>query len=646
MITKLAKAKDNWFFKIISAAVAVSFISLFGVTGYISSASQNQTVVKVGKKSITQSEFQYHLQKEISALKNLMPEDAELTDEMRTNLTDGVLKQLINDNVLDQAMIKYGIHFPKAFVQHVIFSQPEFQNPLNGQFHPELFKRYLSAANMNEQEYIAEIERSLARKILVSDLVQNFAIPNVLLQATHKMDNQRKSFKYVIVSPENIKIDRKITDEEIQQYFEDFSETFMLPEQRDALVLFVPNDVILKKYVANDELAEDYFKQHQSELNVPEKRDIKQMIFLDKESAEKALSAVNDGQNFEETAKILKADNADEPSLGIVSQDELAEDLADAAFAMKLHENRLLPVADTWQVISVKQIIPAKEANFEEQKAQILQTLADENLYDALRQAQADIDDAVNGGKTLDDIAAMFSEQPFKVANIREEELVKNVPEYAKNLTSSLDFNELVFSYGLNEVTAAEEFDDGVAVVQITNISDAHMPEIDDVREQIDVLWAIQERNALAKEIADNIVADVEDGSDISVAAKARDLEAFRSEPISRGETFANLSRAEISELFVANKGDVRVYENSENKSTLQNNKVDSGLSGFSYNNYIIVTPFETFTYNDELTDSNQTEVANRLHSSVFADMMQAALDSYAQDFKIKVDYKKAGLAD
>ena len=627
MITKLAKAKDNWFFKIISAAVAVSFISLFGVTGYINSASQNQAVVKVGKKSVTQSEFQYLLQKEINALRNLMPVDADLTDEMRTSLTEDVLKQLINDSVLEQSMVKYDIHFPKSFVQYVIYGQSEFKNPLNGQFHPELFKRYLSAANMTEQEYVAEIERSLARKIMVGDLIQNFNIPQVLLQATHRMDNKRKSFKYVVISPEDVKIDRKITDDEIKQYFEDFNETFMLPEQRDALVLFVPNEVVIQKYVANDALAEDYFKQHQNELNVPEKREIKQMIFLDKETAEKALSAVNDGHDFAETAKNLKADNADEPSLGIVSQDELADELADATFKMNVGENKLLPVADTWQVVSVKQILPAKKAVFEEQKEKILQLLAEENLYDALRQARADIDDAVNAGRTLEDIAEMLGGKTFKVTGIREEAPVNDVPLYAKNLVSSLDFNELVFSYGLDEITSAEEFDDGIAVIQVTNISDAHMPEIDDVRQQIIDLWTVQEKNALAKETADNIVADIEDGSDISVAAKARDLEIFRSEPISRSETFANLSKADVSDLFVANDKSVHIFEQPNNT-------------------YVVATPLTSVAYDDALTEEGKKALEERLQSSLFTDMMQAALDSYARDFKIKVDYKKAGFIE
>ena len=104
MISKLAKAHESWVFKIISAAVAVSFVSLFGVTGYIDSASQNQTVVDVDGKKTTQSEFSYRLQKELNALKNLTSDDFELTDDMRNAITEGVLRQIVDESVLDQTM--------------------------------------------------------------------------------------------------------------------------------------------------------------------------------------------------------------------------------------------------------------------------------------------------------------------------------------------------------------------------------------------------------------------------------------------------------------------------------------------------------------------------------------------------------------
>ena len=627
MITKLAKAKDNWIFKILAAAIAVSFISLFGVTGYISSATQNQTVIKVGKKKVSQSEFSYRFNKEANALRNLAGDDFELTDEMRANLIENVTKQIVNENVLDQAMITYGVHFPKAFVQQVILHQPEFQNPVNGQFHPDLFKRYLSALGMSEAEYVANIERAMARKLLITDLVQTFNVPNVLSEAIHKMDNQRKSFKYTIVSPQDMKIERKISDSEIQQYFEDFGENLMVDEQRDVKVMYIPNEVILKKYAASDEQIEDYFNQHKKELDQPEKREILQMVFMDKETAEKALQEVQSGKEFTKVAEELKAENAKEPTLGVVAADELAEDLSGPSFEMNAGEAKVLPVADTWQVIKVKEVVPAKEAKFDEVKAKIAETLSDENMYEALREARANIDDAINGGKTLEEVAAENGAEVFEVKGVFEEKLVKNMPGAAKDLASTLDFNEMVYSYGLDEISSAEEFDNGIAVMQITKIIDAHMPEIEDVKDEIIALWTVQEKDALAKETADNIVADVEDGSELTAAAKARDLEAFRSAPISRNETFGGLTKSEINELFTAENGTIKVFEHTGNT-------------------FIIASPFETVNYQDELTEDTLKEVQNRAASYMFADMSDAAMNALASDYKIQIDYKRIGFAE
>ncbi len=627
MITQLAKAKDNWFFKILSAAVAVSFISLFGVTGYIGSASQNQTVIKVGHKKTVQSEFAYRLQKETNALKNLAGDDYEISDELRAEITESVIKQFIEDGVIDETMAKYNIHFPKAFVQQVIFSRPEFMNPLTGQFNPDIFKRYLSSAGMSETEYVAMIERAMARKLLITDLVGVFNVPNTLKNAVHKMDNQRKRFKYTVITPNDIKIERKISEDEISQYYSDFAENFTIPETRTAEVLYLPNDLILKKYAASDEQVEDYFKTHKKELDTPEKREVLQMVFLNKETAEKALADLNSGKEFKTVAQDNKAENADEPTLGVVAADELAEDLSNTAFEMKLTETKLVEVADTWQIIKITQILPAKEAVFEEVKKQIVEELSNENMYDATREAKADLDDMINGGKTLKEAADAMGATILIIKNISEDTPVKDVPEYATDLGNNLDFNELVFSYGINEPTSAEEFDNGIAVINVTEIIDSHLPEIADIRNDIINLWTVQEKDALAKETADNIMADIEDGTDIAKAASARDFEAYRSQPVSRNESFANLAPSEITELFTLNDGEAKLFEHAGNT-------------------FIIAVPVETINYKDEMTEETATDVANRITGSIFNDMSQAALDNYAKDIKVKVDYKRLGLAD
>lgn len=627
MISKLAKAHESWVFKLISAAVAVSFVSLFGVTGYINSASQNQTVIKVGHKKITQSEFSYRMQKELAALKKLTNDDLEISDELRNSITENVILQLTNESVLEQLMDKYNIRFPRILVQQAIASQPQFRNPLNGQFHPELFKRYLSAANMTEEEYVTATERALARKILVSDLVENFNSPAALVRAIHKMDNQRKTFKYITISPEEVVIERKISDDEIKQYYEDFAENFMVPETREADVLFIPNEAILNKYAASPEMIEDYFKQHQKEFDEPEKREIAQMVFMDKETADKALAEVKAGKSFAETAKTFKAENADEPTLGLVAQDELAEDLADAAFGMAVNAPEVLQVADTWQVININKINAAKEADFESAKAQIKELLSTENLYEAMREARADIDDAVNGGKSLEEVANGLGLSLVKVANIQEESLVENAPEPLKPLMSSLDFNEVAFSYGLDEISSAEEFDEGIAVLKITAITEPHLPEMEAIKDRIVELWTVQEKDALAKEIADNIMTDATDGSQLAEAAKARGLEIFRSEPISRTERFANLTPYEINDLFLAEDNEVKLFEHAGN-------------------HFIIAAPVETVNYADELTEDKLKDLTVRASNSLFSDMSQNALNNYAKEFKIKVDYKLAGFSE
>ena len=119
MISKLAKAQESWFFKIIFAGVAVSFISLFGVTGYISSASQNQTVVNVGGLKTSQSAFSYRLNKEVSAIRNIAGDDFDLTEEMQNAVAENILKQIIDESVLDKSMMKNKLHFPKAFIQQI-----------------------------------------------------------------------------------------------------------------------------------------------------------------------------------------------------------------------------------------------------------------------------------------------------------------------------------------------------------------------------------------------------------------------------------------------------------------------------------------------------------------------------------------------
>ncbi|MBP1532467.1 MAG: SurA N-terminal domain-containing protein, partial [Alphaproteobacteria bacterium] len=70
MINKFGKMRDSWFTKIILSITALSFMSLFGVSGYINYANSNKSVIKVDDIEISQSEFSYLLQRQLLTLKS------------------------------------------------------------------------------------------------------------------------------------------------------------------------------------------------------------------------------------------------------------------------------------------------------------------------------------------------------------------------------------------------------------------------------------------------------------------------------------------------------------------------------------------------------------------------------------------------
>lgn len=72
-------------------------------------------------------------------------------------------------------------------------------------------------------------------------------VPKVLADGLAKVESQKKTFKYIVVDPAKVKIDRKITPEETEQYYEDFSTNFIEPEKRDVSFIVLSIDDMAKK---------------------------------------------------------------------------------------------------------------------------------------------------------------------------------------------------------------------------------------------------------------------------------------------------------------------------------------------------------------------------------------------------------------
>ena len=73
-------------------------------------------------------------------------------------------------------------------------------------------------------------------------------------------------------------------------------------------------------------------------------------------------------------------------------------------------------------------------------------------------------------------------------------------------LLKSNDFVDTAFSYNVDEVSQVVETDEGLMVLKVNKIVDAHPKSVDEVRGEIEALWEVNERGAIAQEIVNDVI--------------------------------------------------------------------------------------------------------------------------------------------
>ena len=337
MMSKIRKLQDTWVAKGIFILTALSFMSLFGISGYINSAGQNRTVIKVNDIEISQGEISYQYEKELNAAREMFGDAINITDNMRTSLLLALVQKQLVDAVMQTTAEEYSVVIGDELIRKIIYSQSEFMDS-QGAFSPSKFKMFLSISGMSEAQYIQALRLDIERLMLVNNPVARVNVPSFLTSLLGKIENQQRVFSYIKIVPENLKLGREISDEETEQYYQDFSENFMAPEKRDISYISVSFEEVAAQYEPSQEEIEQYYQENINEFETPEKRDVLQMVFDSKEAADEAFAELKNGKDFYKTAEALSGQSARDTELGEVSKDMLLAEVADDVFALKAGE--------------------------------------------------------------------------------------------------------------------------------------------------------------------------------------------------------------------------------------------------------------------------------------------------------------------
>ena len=216
MITKIRKFQDSWLVKGILALTALSFMSLFGISGYIGHGKNNRAIVRVDDVEIMQDDINNQLNEQIQTTRNLFGDDMEISETMRTAMLYEIVQKNLVNAILQKTAQDNNVSISDELVRKIIYSQPEFMDA-SGQFSLEKMRRMLSLTGWSEQKYIETLRRDVIKQHLVQSPVEGITLPKAINPYLSELDGQRKIFQFAVIDPAKLKVDRKISAEEIEQ---------------------------------------------------------------------------------------------------------------------------------------------------------------------------------------------------------------------------------------------------------------------------------------------------------------------------------------------------------------------------------------------------------------------------------------------
>ena len=626
MITKIRKFQDSWLVKGILALTALSFMSLFGISGYIGHGNNNRPIVRVDDVEIMQDDINNQLNEQIQTTRNLFGDDMEISETMRMAMLYEIVQKNLVNAILQKTAQDNDVVISDELVRKIIYSQPEFMDA-SGQFSLEKMRRMLSLTGWSEQKYIETLRRDVIKQHLVQSPVEGITLPKAIDPYLSELDGQRKVFQFAVIAPSKLKVDRKISAEEIEQYYQDFAPQFEEPENRDVSFIELSVDQLAQNIVPDDLEIQEYYQNNIADFVIPEKRHVLQMVFDDQATADKAEAALNAGGDFFKVAQDIAKQDRATTDLGEVSQDMLIADMSEAVFDLKKGDYTLPVKSDMgWHIMKVTSITPKKETSLAAAKGKIIENIRKEQAYEQASDVISEIEDKLGAGAGLEDIASQYNVKINTAKGLKDDGSVKSVVAAFKALVISDDFIDTAFSYNPGEISQVMENDTGFAILRVDNIHDAKQKELADVKGEIEKLWADNEKNAIAQEILTDVSHDLENGDKFADVAKRFDLDLKTTSPLKRGESFAGLTPSQLIEVYQEKEGTPKVFNEDER--------------------VIIVVPSKVVRSKVKVSPEKMDALRASAQAALSQEMANELIDAYGSEYKVRVKYKYLGFND
>ena len=373
MLQAIRNRAQGIFAWVLLILIGVPF-ALWGIQNYFS-AGKETPVASVGDREIFERDVNRVYEQELANLTGMGDFDEK-------QLKHEALDHLIKEELIVQSAEDKRLAMSDADVRGFVQSLPYFQT--DGKFDKEKYKLMLSSQGQNPAQFVEQMRKVLTMEQYQRGITDTAFVTKQQIEAFYRLRNQQRQIEYLTVPVK--KYDGKISDQDIEAYYQENLSAFQNPEKIAVEYLSINLEDIANKVQAGEEELKNAYEEQKGQYSTPERRKVSHILVTietDKDGADQAALAkaaqlrerLMKGEDFSKLAKEASDDKASAEKggdLGFINKETMDPNFAEAAFRLTKDEiSQPIKTAFGYHLIQVTELIPAATKPFEEVRAEL-----------------------------------------------------------------------------------------------------------------------------------------------------------------------------------------------------------------------------------------------------------------------------------
>ena len=406
---KFRNLTKNIFFKIFLIFIAFTFVG-FGMADLV--LGNKNWIAKIGDDTITYDQYVKKLNQSSSAIYNSNPTQENLKLVKSNQFKVMVLQKIVAQTMIREIRNDFNFNLEKQILLNDIVKNEAFFDD-SGNFNRQYFINFLQFNNLTEKSYLKKVQDDIFHKIINKSFQTSIKENDIFSKILYKNKAQSRIVDIIRFSEDNIKIKKKITQNDLKKFYKANKNLFFFPETREvSYIEFDQEEFAHQIKISDNEIAQKY-EENIENFTIAEKRDFYHLIFDNKKDAdsfEKEIkkTKLND-KNFLKIAKQIAKKEKDEILLEDISSHELIKNLRIKPFKLKRGEKTDIIKSDIgYHIFYLTKITPKRIQNLSEVKDQIKENIEQSKKIKHFTKIKKQIDESLILDNSLTKISNKF----------------------------------------------------------------------------------------------------------------------------------------------------------------------------------------------------------------------------------------------